>query len=147
MRTGSVHFAVARAMTWLLFSTNLLPLRDRALAQIDEEAQLGAGRDDRLLYARTVAGGWVVLGLVSGLGTIALALVGHAVGGASGGTAGLATGLGAVFFCVSGALYASWRMLREYGRRDATRTAVLRNTSLVAQAIVAGIAILLATRG
>src|SRR3954454_1992731 len=132
MRTGSVHFAVARAMTWLLFSTNLRPLRDRALAQIDEEARLDAGRDDRLLYARTVAGGWVVLGLVSGLETIALALVG---------TRSAARRAGQPASRRGSARSSS------AGRRDATRTAVLRNTSLVGQALVAGIAILLATRG
>jgi hypothetical protein len=161
MGSGSVHVAVAKLVTWLVFSTNGGLMRERALAQIDEEADPAADPDDRILFARSVATGWVVLGFACGLLMVLLAYVGHVVGGSPGRTAGLAVGMGAVFFCVTGALYASWRMLRAYGLRAAvrrhgvdspqaeraSRRATPRNTSLLPQALAAAIAILLAAGG
>jgi hypothetical protein len=153
-----VHLVVAKVLTRLLFSVNLAPLRDRALAQIDDEADPEADPDDRVLYARTVAGGWAVAGLSCGLATVALAFVGRAFAGNSGRTVGLAVGLGATAFCLSGSLYASWRMFQVYHLRGVTRRhgdglqvaraarrATLRNTSLIGQAVVAALAIVLAS--
>jgi hypothetical protein len=145
-------------MMWLLFRTNPRGLREQVLAQVRDEADEAADPDDRILYARTVAGGWVVLSFVCGLAMVGLAFIGETLAGRSGQTVGLATGLGATFFCLSGALYASWRMLwafrlritaNQHGSENenvtrAARNVTLRNASIVGQLVVAALASTLA---
>jgi hypothetical protein len=158
MQSGSLHLAVVKTMMWLLFRTEPPWLRERARAQIEEEADYAADPDDRVLYARLVAGGWVVLGLLCGLAMVGLAFVGEMLAGHSGQTVGLTAGIGTAFFCIAGALYATSRMLWAYrlpalARRHgpaspeiarAARRATPRNTSLVGQIAVAALASALA---
>jgi hypothetical protein len=161
IRSGTLHLAVAKAMMWLLFLTNPHGLREQVLVQIRDEADDAAEPDDRILYARTVAGGWAALSFVCGLAMVGLAFIGELLAGGSGRTVGLAAGLGATLFCVSGSLYASWRMLwgyrlrtivRQYGSEHASftraaRNATLRNRSIVGQLVVAALAGTLAAAG
>jgi len=155
-RSDSVHYALARRLSGAITAREAPELRAELRGLIPESAASDSEPDDLIFYIFGVVTAWCGLAVVCGLGSVALAFIGYEVGGRAGQTAGLAIGVSLCFFCLAGAVSGIWHWLFAYqarhrfrthgstdtGYRRALRHARPRNTSLIAQSVVAVVAAL-----
>jgi hypothetical protein len=153
--TGRIHLAVLLASYRLPVFGGPRLVRPWLVSAALQGAAVDADAESQFRYVSNASWGWLRFGLVSGLTLAPLAWFGHVIAGDGGRNVGIALSGGAVFFCLTGGAYCTWKtvwalLARRQYRRHGTDTAfwklraraLLRDSSLFFQSIV-GIATLL----
>jgi hypothetical protein len=108
---GGVHLAVGLAADRVPLLGTPRQFRDLIGDRVRAGARCEASPEERVFYLRSIVSGWFTFSVLCGFLMVALAWLGDQVAGNHGRNTAIAVGAAGVVFCLSGGVYATWKLL------------------------------------